>query len=99
MGVLRHSDAVDCQGTTADGECVIYLDHNATTPIRPEVFEAMRPFLTERWGNPSSSYPFGSRLKSVIEETWGNVATPRPRKSTPPLPQWCERPRALRGGS
>jgi len=45
---------------------VIYLDHNATMPLRPEVFEAMRPLLTERWGNPSSSYAFGSQLKSVI---------------------------------
>jgi cysteine sulfinate desulfinase/cysteine desulfurase-like protein len=53
---------------------MIYLDHNATTPLRPEVFEAMRPFLTERWGNPSSSYAFGSSLKSVIEEARGLVA-------------------------
>jgi cysteine desulfurase len=53
---------------------MIYLDHNATTPLRPEVFEAMRPFLTERWGNPSSSYAFGSQLKSVIEEARSHVA-------------------------
>jgi len=53
---------------------VIYLDHNATTPLRPEVFDAMRSFLTERWGNPSSSYAFGSSLKSVIEEARGYVA-------------------------
>ena len=53
---------------------MIYLDHNATTPLRPEVFEAMRPFLTERWGNPSSSYVFGSSLKSVIEKARGQVA-------------------------
>ncbi|MBC7367895.1 MAG: aminotransferase class V-fold PLP-dependent enzyme [Undibacterium sp.] len=53
---------------------MIYLDHNATTPLRPEVFEVMRPFLTERWGNPSSSYAFGSQLKGVIEEARGHVA-------------------------
>lgn len=53
---------------------VIYLDHNATTPVRPEVFEAMKPFLTERWGNPSSSYAFGSQLKGVIEASRGHVA-------------------------
>lgn len=53
---------------------MIYLDHNATTPLRPEVFETMRPFLTERWGNPSSSYAFGSSLKSVIEAARGHVA-------------------------
>ena len=54
---------------------MIYLDHNATTSVRPEVFEAMKPFLTERWGNPSSSYAFGSSLKGVIEEARGLVAT------------------------
>jgi cysteine desulfurase len=31
---------------------VIYLDHNATTPILPEVLEAMMPYLTTEWGNP-----------------------------------------------
>ena len=35
---------------------VIYLDHTATTPIAPEVLEAMTPYLTSEWGNPSSSY-------------------------------------------
>ena len=53
---------------------MIYLDHHATTPLRPEVFETMLPFLTERWGNPSSSYAFGSSLKSVIEAARGHVA-------------------------
>ena len=46
---------------------VIYLDHNATTPILPEVLEAMMPYLTTEWGNPSSAYKFGAKLKSVIE--------------------------------
>jgi cysteine desulfurase len=35
---------------------MIYLDHNATTPILPEVLESMTPYLTTEWGNPSSSY-------------------------------------------
>jgi cysteine desulfurase len=46
---------------------MIYLDHNATTPVLPEVFEAMRPYFCEEWGNPSSAYKFGSKLKGVIE--------------------------------
>jgi cysteine desulfurase len=53
---------------------VIYLDHNATTPTRPEVFEAMCPFLRERWGNPSSSYGFGAKLKAEVEAARRAVA-------------------------
>lgn len=53
---------------------MIYLDHNATTPIAPEVLEAMMPYLTSEWGNPSSSYKFGAKLKGVIETARGQVA-------------------------
>jgi cysteine desulfurase len=53
---------------------VIYLDHNATTPVLPEVFEAMKPYLIELWGNPSSSYRFGSELKGAIETARAQVA-------------------------
>lgn len=53
---------------------VIYLDHNATTPIAPEVREAMLPYLAEEWGNPSSSYRFGSKLKGVVETSREQVA-------------------------
>ena len=42
---------------------VVYLDNNATTRIAPEVFEAMVPFLTEFYGNPSSAYSFGKRVE------------------------------------
>ena len=52
---------------------MIYLDHNATTPILPEVLEAMMPYLTSEWGNPSSSYKFGSSLKKVIETARSQV--------------------------
>lgn len=53
---------------------MIYLDHNATTPIAPEVREAMLPYLGGEWGNPSSSYRFGSKLKGVLEEAREQVA-------------------------
>lgn len=53
---------------------MIYLDHNATTPIAPEVLEAMLPYLTTEWGNPSSSYRFGSRLKAVLSTAREQVA-------------------------
>jgi cysteine desulfurase len=53
---------------------VIYLDHNATTPIAPEVLEAMMPYLTSEWGNPSSAYKFGAKLKGVVETAREQVA-------------------------
>ena len=53
---------------------MIYLDHNATTPILPEVLEAMWPFFAEKWGNSSSSYRFGSQLKGTLEKARGQVA-------------------------
>jgi cysteine desulfurase len=53
---------------------MIYLDHNATTPIAPEVLEAMMPYFKAEWGNPSSSYRFGSKLKTVIETAREQVA-------------------------
>jgi cysteine desulfurase len=53
---------------------MIYLDHHATTPVAPEVLEAMMPYLTTEWGNPSSSYRFGSKLKGVVEVAREQVA-------------------------
>jgi cysteine sulfinate desulfinase/cysteine desulfurase-like protein len=38
----------------------IYLDHNATTPIAPEVLDAVRPYLQDRFGNPSSAHRYGT---------------------------------------
>jgi len=54
---------------------MIYLDHNATTAVLPEVFEAMQPYFCEEWGNPSSTYRFGSKIKSVVENARDQVAT------------------------
>ena len=53
---------------------MIYFDHNAATPIAPEVREAMLPFLNDEWGNASSGYRFGSKNKGVIEAARGQVA-------------------------
>jgi cysteine desulfurase len=53
---------------------MIYLDYNATTPVAPEVLDAMMPYLTAEWGNPSSSYRFGSKLKLVVETARAQVA-------------------------
>jgi cysteine desulfurase len=51
-----------------------YFDNNATTRIAPEVLEAMLPFLTERWGNPSSAYAFGKEMGVQIEAARNRVA-------------------------
>ena len=47
---------------------IIYLDNNATTCVAPEVFEAMTPYLTEFYGNPSSIHRFGGHLAAKVEE-------------------------------
>src|SRR5437660_1682550 len=53
---------------------VIYLDHNATSPLFPEVLETMMPYLTTEWGNPSSTYKFGAKIKSIMETARSQVA-------------------------
>lgn len=52
----------------------IYLDHNATTPLLPEVVDAMLPFLREHFGNPSSSHVFGQRSKQAVGRARQQVA-------------------------
>jgi len=52
----------------------IYLDFNATTPVAPEVLEAMLPALREHWGNPSSDHAWGRRARAVIETARAQVA-------------------------
>ncbi len=53
----------------------VYVDNNATTAVAPEVFEAMRPFLTEMYGNPSSIYSFGGQVAKHIEEARARLAS------------------------
>ncbi len=52
----------------------IYFDNNATTRIAPEVFQAMQPFLTGLYGNPSSAYNFGRENRKAIETAREQVA-------------------------
>jgi cysteine desulfurase len=53
---------------------MIYLDYNATTPIAPEVVEAMLPFLYEEFGNPASNYPHGWRALEATVQARRQVA-------------------------
>jgi cysteine desulfurase len=63
----------------------IYLDHNATTPVRPEVVEAMTAALREHWGNPSSTHAEGASARAALEKARAEVAAllgARPREVT-----------------
>ncbi len=51
-----------------------YLDHNATTPIRPEVVDAMLPWLRDNYGNPNSVYSVGQRARAAVERAREQVA-------------------------
>lgn len=53
---------------------IIYLDHAATTYVKPEVFEAMKPYFTEEYGNPSSIYSIGRLNRKVVEDARISVA-------------------------
>jgi cysteine desulfurase len=52
----------------------IYLDHAATTPVRDEVFEAMRPFFGPKFGNPSSTHRWGREARAALDEARERVA-------------------------
>jgi cysteine desulfurase len=52
----------------------IYLDANATTPVLPEIVEAMRPFWLESFGNPSSAHQSGQRTRSAVEHARAAIA-------------------------
>jgi cysteine desulfurase len=54
---------------------MIYLDYNATTPIDPAVAEAMRPFIYEQFGNPSSSHPLGRAARQALEAARASLAS------------------------
>lgn len=53
----------------------VYLDYNATTPIDPAVLEAMRPFLEEHFGNPSSNHPYGKKAHAAVDSARSQVAS------------------------
>jgi cysteine desulfurase len=53
---------------------MIYLDNNATTRVAPEVLEAMQPYLTDVYGNPSSAHSLGRQMKSAVEHAREQVA-------------------------
>jgi cysteine desulfurase len=55
-------------------ELPIYLDHNATTPVLPDVVDAMLPYLREHFGNPSSSHLYGQTAQAAVTRARAQVA-------------------------
>jgi cysteine desulfurase len=53
---------------------MIYLDYNATTPVAPEVFRAMRPYLEDQFGNPSCDYALGLAARDAVQLARGEIA-------------------------
>src|SRR5208282_514419 len=52
----------------------VYLDHQSATPVLPEVIEAMRPFLAENFGNPSSLHKYGLQAREAIAAAREKIA-------------------------
>src|SRR5918997_3390770 len=52
----------------------VYLDHSATTPVDPRVVEAMLPFLTAKFGNPSSVHFYGQEARTAVDRARREVA-------------------------
>jgi cysteine sulfinate desulfinase/cysteine desulfurase-like protein len=52
----------------------VYFDNAATTPLDPEVFEAMKPFMLEDFGNPSSTHAHGRKVRAAIESARKKIA-------------------------
>src|SRR5947209_10165720 len=53
---------------------MLYLDHAATTPVRSEVWEAMRPYMAEHFGNPASAHAAGRKARRALEDARECVA-------------------------
>ncbi|MEJ2699827.1 MAG: aminotransferase class V-fold PLP-dependent enzyme [Desulfuromonadales bacterium] len=64
----------EIQASTSGPVHRVYLDHNATTPVDPEVLEAMHPFLRQEWGNPSSIHTLGNHARNAVEDARRRVA-------------------------
>ncbi len=62
------------RATMRESGLPIYLDHNATTPMAPEVVEAMLPYLREHFGNPSSGHVYGQRARAAVARAREQVA-------------------------
>lgn len=69
---------------TPDMKDVIYLDYNATTPVKPEVHAAIEPFFTHAWANPISSHAYAHRVFSFLPSDRVPPLSPSKFISSPP---------------
>src|SRR5260370_34813811 len=53
---------------------LVYAEHGAAPPVGPRVFEAMRPYWLEDWGNPSSVYSVGRRARRALDDARDRIA-------------------------
>ena len=60
--------------TSSSPQKRVYLDFNATTPLAPEVIQAVEQSMHEAWGNPSSDHEEGARARTVINQARDDVA-------------------------
>lgn len=76
MTLVEILAALQCNGKVVKYRSMkrIYLDYAATTPTHPKVVEAMRPYFSEKFGNPSSLHSFGQEAKAAIENARNQVA-------------------------
>jgi len=70
---LKPPTLESCQGSNLLKK-TIYLDHAATTPVDSKVFEAMLPYFSEKFGNPSSIYALGQESRKAIDESRSTIA-------------------------
>ena len=66
-------------GGSVDSMDLIYLDNNATTPLLPAVWDAMRPFALDAYGNPASAHQAGRRARRGLEDARERIAAPARR--------------------
>ncbi|XP_007941766.2 selenocysteine lyase [Orycteropus afer afer] len=74
MAACTAARAARGHGEESPPERRVYMDYNATTPLEPEVIQAVKEAMQKAWGNPSSSYPAGRKAKDIINAARENLA-------------------------